>query len=142
MSSRLFKLADRFETKLRKFAQKVSQRGTTELFFGSGSKQELFAKKVQNQNSEVSKIMLKYFNDTEKSCSFSLEEVAEPKKGAKWILTVKPIFLKSKIQNALNSIYESVMKKSMSDAEKEANEAAKKENAGSGENHVVDLSFF
>jgi hypothetical protein len=126
---KLLKLAYKFEVK--KYAQEVSQTGTTELFFDSEKNQMAFADILKNQNSPVFKILMNYYTKTEKPCGYSLKMTATPSKGASWDLVVTPNQLTSQIKVALDTCFKSVMKESMAQRLVKADAGAKK-GSGSG----------
>lgn len=144
---KLNKLADIFEQKLSKYSQSQSQFGTTELFFGNESTQNLFVKNigqlsVQNDkvvgSGPVAKILADYRNKTEKPASFSMDITANPNNNAFFTVNVSPEELKKPVVEALANMFLSILKKSMLDIQKFANQKAK-EGHGSGTNHVYDL---
>ena len=143
-SDTINKLADKIELKLRKYADEapqMSQSGTTELFFDSDLKQQDFSKKVMNTNSPVYKILENFYTKNNgASCSFTLDAFAEPRAGAKWILTVSPSVLTAPISSALNSIYQSIVGTSMTQKQQKA-DAATKQGAGSGTNRIAEIEL-
>jgi len=138
----LDKLADRFEQKLLKYADdlKTEQQGTSELFFGSAENQETFTKEIMNDKSPAYQLLYKYYMQGGKPCSFSLDASAEPKVGAKWVLTVSPESLKTPVYSVLNNMFTKIIKKPMSQKQTEA-DAAAKQGFGSGQNHIANIEM-
>lgn len=135
-------IADEFERKLKKYAQdvKVSQLGTTELFFDSPEKQKLFNEVIQSQGSTLYKILLNYFNKKQVSCGFKMEVSAEPGVGASLNLTVYPPELKGSIKASLNSEFQKIFKESFDARFTKADKQAKS-NGGSGTIMVGELAL-
>lgn len=135
-----YKLAVKFETSVKKYAQTVSQTGTTELFFGSESTQLAFAKVINDQNSSVGKVLSAYYEKYQKPCSFSLKVKADPGKGAAWELEVSPESLKPSVLVAANIEFKKLMNVSMTDKQKNA-DASAKSGGGSGVLDIGSLDF-
>jgi hypothetical protein len=119
-----------FHTAVKKEAQhQQTQRGTTELFFDTEANQIAFAAAIQSPKGAPAKILLNCFHKTNKACSFKLRITADPKKGARWILTASPNSVLPLLSQALNVEYMRIMKMGMGERAKMADKEAK---AGSG----------
>lgn len=112
-----------------KFAQKIEQSGTTELFFGTPSQQEQFAKTIQLSNGPIAKFLFDYSVKTGQPASFSLKINAEPGKGAAWLLNVTPNSLSGAVRKMIDQEFKKMMNQSMLERLNSATVAAK---AGSG----------
>jgi hypothetical protein len=112
-----------------KFAQKIEQNGTTELFFGSPAQQEQFAKTIQLANGPIAQFLFNYSSKTGQPASFSLKVNADPGKGAAWILDVSPTSLATPVRRMIDQEFRKMMNQSMLDRLNSAIIAAK---AGSG----------
>jgi len=123
-----------------KYAQTISQEGTTELFFNNQETQNRFAKEIQSADSSVAKILNNCFSKTEKPCGFSLKVSAEPNVGANFILSVTPTSLTTAIRNALDVQYKTIVGSSINDKLKMANEKAKL-GSGSGTLEIASLNL-
>lgn len=148
-TERLMKLAEKFEQKLKKYAQvpTTEQFGTSELFFGSADKQQTFVSKMGQLTVQgdkvvgtgpIAKILADYRNKTQNAATFSMDVTADPGKGAFFTINVDPPALKQNIITALNALYTTVVGKNMNEVQRVADTKAK-EGKGSGTNHVFDM---
>lgn len=140
---RVLKLADKFENKLKKYAQvhQQEQKGTTELFFGSSQQQQQFANIIQDTNGPIAKFLLNYSAKSGQPASFSLKVNAEPGKGAAWILTVSPANLKSTVQSMIDQEFKKLTSQSMHDRLNAATTAAKSGGGSGGPLNVGSLDI-
>ena len=124
---KLSDLADKFEAKLAKYGQApaVSQQGTTELFFGDVNKQRAFAIATSKGTAKVAKFLLDAATKSQKTTSFDLKAIADPKKGASWVVNVNPSSLQSSVIKLLDDEFKKVTGKSMTEAQAIADKAAK-----------------
>ena len=136
----ILKLANKFQKKYAEEKPIVSQEGTTELFFGNESNQRTFAAKAQDPNGPVYKLLLQYYNKSQKPCSFFLKVNATPNVSANWIFATNPTLLNKAIWGALNGIFQSIMKESMESRQQKANSKAKL-GSGSGELQIAELDW-
>lgn len=127
----LQKLASLARTFTQKLGQQISQSGTTELFFGSGDKQQAFATAIQNPQGAVYKTLLNIFNKMggKATVSFNLKVEAQGGKGARWILTSTPPTVAKFITPLLDQEFQRVTGTSMQGQLKAAIQGAK---AGGG----------
>lgn len=131
---KLVKLADKFSVK---YAQEVSQGGTTELFFDSEQNQRNFVAAVQQPNGPLHKILLDYYSRTSNQpASFTLTMSAEPKSKAYWNLDANPPSLKKAIWNKLNETYQKIVGTTMEKRQAMADAHAK---AGGGSGGPVPV---
>jgi hypothetical protein len=137
-SKKLAEVADKIELKLSKQGQSpiVSQTGTTELFFGDGSKQQAFNSAIQTGS--IARFLTDIATKTQKTSSFELKISAEPKKGAAWILRVTPPTLQGAVSKLLDAEFRKITGKGMADAQKFADASAK---AGGGSG-TLDVGSF
>jgi hypothetical protein len=141
-TEQLCKLADKFEKKLMKYAQTVSQYNTSELFFGSEQKQVEFHNQVQDPKSLVNKALNVYSaQHNNGDCSFELwakilyENQDDPTTkiiGAKWDLQVDPqdMSLKTAVEMALKQIFRTVTGLDWATQEKKASKTAAENQVG------------
>lgn len=136
---KMAELADKFERKLNKQAQEVSQANTSDLFFGGDNQMLTFAALIKDPTKPVGKFIFDWVGKNEKTAAFQLDASADPATGARWMLTVIPESLKNQVYTLLDNEYKKMFKKSMADVQKDADVKAKA-GGGSGKIQVGGLS--
>lgn len=128
---RLFKLADKFEIKLKRqaqagYGQQQEGGGLTEMFFGDEAKQRAFAAAIQDPKGLVYKTLMANYTKTEQPSSFDLKVSAQPGVSANWVLTVNPPTLKGTVSSALDSVFQKIVGGNMATKAGAATAAVKK----------------
>ena len=131
---RMIKLA----AKIEKRAQEISQSGTTELFFGSESKQREFAAAVQSQSGSFFKILSAYYAKSQQPCSMNISVSANPGKGATFDIVTNPPALATSLRSAVDNVFKSTVGSSIGDKLKAANAGVAK-GSGSGKLEIASL---
>jgi len=137
---KIAELASKFENKLSKVGQAPppdtnQAKEAPDFFFGTGyaltnfqgslGKIEQDGNKVFGDKS-VAKILADFFNKTSTNASVTLGVEVVPGKGAQWVLNITPAAIKGAIAKELDAQFTRLVGKSMVDAAKEADAAAKK----------------
>lgn len=130
----------RLAEKIEKRAQEVSQTGTTELFFGSESKQKEFAAAIQSQSGSCFKVLSNYYAKFQKPCSLNISVSAAPGKGATFDIETNPPTLANTLRASVDATLKSVVGVGLGDKIKAANAGALK-GAGSGKLEIANITL-
>lgn len=137
---KMIKFANRLDKKFEKYAQEVSQTGTTELFFNSEGKQREFASAIQNQSGSCFKALAAWYSKYEQPCSLHISVNAEPGKSAGFSIITNPPSLATSLSKEVDKTFRSVVGSSIAEKLKQANSAASK-GAGSGKLDIASIDL-